>query len=276
MYNGNPKMSPRDDSPYTTLGVSSTSNEEEIKKAYRKLALKWHPDKHTDEKSKEEAEKKFKQIAHAYEILTDKTKRASLDRSENPHRRRSAPSHAGSPGFRMHHPHSPHFNDMFRSPFDIFREFFGHRDPFENVFFDDAFTFPDVDSYAFKKRSSDVYNNNNNNNSHKCDSPRFSPNRVHIFYNDADKKARDDKNNSFSTVIRFSSPTEPGKNATVRKTSMSTKVVDGKKIVTKTVENEDEHIIEVHEDGELKCRTVTTPPTSPTCPPQTTTVISAK
>lgn len=38
---------------------------------YRKLALKWHPDKHTDDKSKEEAEQKFKKIAQAYEILTD-------------------------------------------------------------------------------------------------------------------------------------------------------------------------------------------------------------
>uniref|UniRef100_A0A8R1EHG9 J domain-containing protein n=1 Tax=Caenorhabditis japonica TaxID=281687 RepID=A0A8R1EHG9_CAEJA len=236
-------MAPREDSPYTTLGISSTSDDLEIKKAYRKLALKWHPDKHTDDKSKEEAEQKFKKIAQAYEILTDKKKRADLDRSENPglHRRRS------TPGFRMHS------HDLFRSPFDIFREFC--QDPFNNGFFDDPFPFPDVDSYAFKNgpRSADFHTKHNYH--------RFPPSRVHIFYDDV-KKERDDKN-SFSTVIRFSSPTEPGKNATVRKTSTSTKVVDGKKIVTKTVENGDEHIVEVHEDGELKCRTVSTPPASP-------------
>ncbi|CAB3402706.1 unnamed protein product [Caenorhabditis bovis] len=232
-------MAPREESPYTTLGISSNCDEIEIKKAYRKLALKWHPDKHTDEKSKEEAEKQFKKIAQAYEILSDKKKRADLDRAENPanHRRRSAP------GFRTH----AHDN-MFRSPFDIFREFFGHRDPFENVFFDDAFTFPDVDSYVFKN----------------ANRTRFPSSRVHIFYDDNANKKDKDNNNTFSTVIRFSSPTEPGKPAVVRKTSTCTKVVDGKKIVTKTVENEDEHIVEVHEDGELKTRTVTTPPTSPT------------
>ncbi|CCD73957.1 J domain-containing protein [Caenorhabditis elegans] len=243
-------MAPREDSPYITLGISSTSDDVEIKKAYRKLALKWHPDKHTDDKSKEEAEQKFKKIAQAYEILTDKKKRADLDRTENPglHRRRSTPG-------GMHRMHS---HDMFRSPFDIFREFFGNRDPFENVFFDDAFTFPDVDSYAFKHppRSADFTTKNHYH--------RFPSSRVHIFYDEnKNTKERDDKN-TFSTVIRFSSPTEPGKNATVRKTSTSTKLVDGKKIVTKTVENGDEHIVEVHEDGELKCRTVTTPPTSPT------------
>ncbi|CAD6199894.1 unnamed protein product [Caenorhabditis auriculariae] len=227
-------MPPRDDSPYVTLGIPSNSDETEIKKAYRKLALKWHPDKH-DDTSKEEAEVKFKKIAQAYEILSDSKKRADFDRSENPaaFRRRSAPHH------RHHHP------DMFRSPFDIFREFFGHRDPFEGIFFDDAFSFPDIGSYAHKKPSN----------------RRFSSPRVHIFYDE--KRPRDD-NCQFSTVIRFSSPTEPGKNASVQKMSTTTKLVDGKKIVTKTVENDSEHIIEVHEDGELKSRTVTTPPTSPT------------
>ena len=57
---------------YEILGISKSSNEEEIKKAYRKLAIKYHPDKNPDDKA---AEEKFKEAAEAYEVLSNPEKR---------------------------------------------------------------------------------------------------------------------------------------------------------------------------------------------------------
>ena len=61
---------------YEILGVPKSASTEEIKKAYRKLAKEWHPDKHKGDKT---AEEKFKQINNAYEVLSDAQKRAQYD-----------------------------------------------------------------------------------------------------------------------------------------------------------------------------------------------------
>ena len=62
------------DSYYDLLGVSKSAEETEIKKAYRKLAIKYHPDKSPEDK-KEEYTEKFKEISEAYEVLSDSDKR---------------------------------------------------------------------------------------------------------------------------------------------------------------------------------------------------------
>ncbi|KAK9724074.1 hypothetical protein RND81_05G046000 [Saponaria officinalis] len=74
------KLSKRKDW-YKILGVSKMASVQEIKRAYKKLALQWHPDKNAD--NREEAENKFREIAAAYEVLGDDEKRARYDSGED-------------------------------------------------------------------------------------------------------------------------------------------------------------------------------------------------
>ena len=62
--------------PYAVLGVSKSATQDEVKKAYRKLAMQYHPDKNKGDKK---AEAKFKEISAAYEILGDAKKRKEYD-----------------------------------------------------------------------------------------------------------------------------------------------------------------------------------------------------
>ncbi|KAJ2888810.1 Molecular chaperone (DnaJ super) [Coemansia asiatica] len=85
---------------YAILGVSKTASEDELKKAYRKLALKWHPDRHKDDK--EAAEKKFKDISEAYEVLSDKNKRQIYDQFGEEGLKGGVPPGGGASGFPGH------------------------------------------------------------------------------------------------------------------------------------------------------------------------------
>ena len=62
---------------YDVLGIAKSASKDEIKKAYRKLAMKWHPDRNSE--NTKEAEARFKEIAEAYSVLSDDKKRKVFD-----------------------------------------------------------------------------------------------------------------------------------------------------------------------------------------------------
>lgn len=106
---------------YEVLGVPHDADAEAIKKAYRKLALQYHPDRNPGDKT---AEEKFKELAEAYEVLSDPQKRAAYD--EYGHaafdaRARAARATGG-------------FAGGFHDPFEIFREVFGGGSLFDEFF----------------------------------------------------------------------------------------------------------------------------------------------
>ncbi|KAJ1685013.1 hypothetical protein LUZ63_016403 [Rhynchospora breviuscula] len=110
---------------YKVLQVDRNANDEDLKKAYRKLAMKWHPDKNPS--NKKEAEAKFKQISEAYEVLSDPHKRTIYDQygeeglnSEMPP---TGPSGSSSFFSNGGGPGGFHFNP--RNADDLFAELFG-------------------------------------------------------------------------------------------------------------------------------------------------------
>ncbi len=105
-------MSKRD--PYDVLGVGRNATADEIKKAYRQMAIKFHPDKNPGDKA---AEERFKEAASAYEILSDPEKKASYDRFGH-----AGQGMGGGGGFQGG---GMNMEDIFSQFGDIFGEAFG-------------------------------------------------------------------------------------------------------------------------------------------------------
>ena len=113
---------------YQVLGIPKSARPEEIRRAYRVLALRYHPDKNKDA----DAEERFKEITEAYEVLNDKEKRQKYNKygSENRIKKEMHPSHASFNSWAFPSSH----------PFDLFQSSFGHPDLFFSSNFDPLLT----------------------------------------------------------------------------------------------------------------------------------------
>ncbi|XP_068430139.1 dnaJ homolog subfamily B member 5 [Clinocottus analis] len=134
-----PAIKPTGKDFYKVLGVIPESNEDEIKKAYRKMALKFHPDKNSDA----DAEDKFKEIAEAYEVLTDPKKRSLYDQFGE-EGLKSGSSMAGQGNSCRSNVHTdPHatFSSFFHGS-DHFDIFFGNDNDGEEDLFNPFRRFP--------------------------------------------------------------------------------------------------------------------------------------
>uniref|UniRef100_A0A3Q3MMW3 DnaJ heat shock protein family (Hsp40) member B2 n=1 Tax=Mastacembelus armatus TaxID=205130 RepID=A0A3Q3MMW3_9TELE len=199
---------------YSILGVPKTASQDDIKKAYRKLALKWHPDKNPD--NKEEAERKFKELAEAYEVLSDRSRRGEYDRYGNDRMRHTGSSSSDfSSDF-------PGFTFTFRSPDEVFREFFGGQDPFSS-FFDDFSSFGGSSS-------------------------RLGPSRFFSF------PSAGVEFTSFSSSLGGLNGMDSigGGMGNFKSVSTSTRIINGKRTTTKKIKENGQERIEIEEDGVLK------------------------
>ncbi|KAL3943809.1 MAG: hypothetical protein SGBAC_002138, partial [Bacillariaceae sp.] len=122
---------------YEVLGLSQDATEADIKKSYRKLALKHHPDKQTTEEGRKNAHAKFAKISNAYELLSDAKKKQEYDyqrkygtttggrpRDRGSSSSSSNPRQRSRDHFEEHFHHHNHFHNFrFHDPFEIFEQF---------------------------------------------------------------------------------------------------------------------------------------------------------
>lgn len=129
---------------YEVLGVSKNASSEELKTAYRKSALQWHPDKHQGE-DKKKAEEKFKEINEAYQVLSDPQKKSAYDQFGHAAFEQGGAGQGPFGGFGKTYQQGPFSYTYYTSggqpemefdfggfadPFEIFEQFFGSASPF--------------------------------------------------------------------------------------------------------------------------------------------------
>ncbi|XP_054287077.1 dnaJ homolog subfamily B member 6-like isoform X3 [Macrosteles quadrilineatus] len=269
---------------YRVLEVHRQASVAEIKKAYRKLALKWHPDKNPD--NPDEANKKFKEISEAYEVLSDDAKRKVYDqRSATPkvstarpngktsfrnyfqfetpfarffEKKRRVYDQYGKDGLnqdrsrgRNRHHHDADFDFhgfggfpfTFRDPEDVFREFFGGS-PFQDLF------------GGSRQRHSHP--------SSTLSTSLFGPFGLGLglgfedMFGNAHAGLPDDGFLGSAQFTSFSTSfgSGGGSNPAVKRTSTSTRFINGKKITTKKVQENGKETVLQYENDVLTSKTV--------------------
>lgn len=230
---------------YSALELSKTATPQEIKQAYRKLALRWHPDKNLDKK--EEAEKRFKEINEAYEVLSDEKKRKIYDQygkeGLDGGGKRMRRHYHGRGADSSFDDFTPFFQFSFRNPEDVFREFFG-GDPFAD-FFGNNLDGKNHNGSSGGLRTRDPFQG-------PFQGSGFAFGSFPFLFNDMHSGFPDFTSSFNSTVSTASSTPSVG----VKKTTTSTRFVNGKKIETKRVLYNGTETVTVYEDGVLKSRTV--------------------
>lgn len=226
---------------YEILGVDKDANDAEIKKAYRKLALKWHPDKNTD--NREEAERMFKVISEAYEVLSDPEKRKVYDVY-------GKDGLVGGGGMGAGASFGPSFQFHFMNPNDLFQQFFGSSFPV----FDDGFAGPSwTRQHSQEQRSSSGRQRQAQRGMHPFGGGMFAG--FSSFDDDPffSNSGFGSGFSSFSTFSNFGGGGGGGGNFVSQSTS--TRTVNGNQVTTKKTVQGGRVVKEVYENGQLKERT---------------------
>ncbi|XP_037069343.1 dnaJ homolog subfamily B member 6-B-like isoform X2 [Pollicipes pollicipes] len=254
---------------YRVLDVPRNASTDQIKKSYRKLALRWHPDKNLN--NKEEATKRFRDISEAYEVLSDDKKRKTYDKYGKEGVRNGGPSPAHAHQYQHHHHHHGGFPDddfnflftgfTFRDPEDVFREFFG-SDPLSdllNGMLDPLSGGVPRRARPGRSRGSRHPPSAGAPASQLMSPALFSPfglGGLGMMSSFAAIDAMMDgmgPGGGFVTADSFSTHMGPG-GAAMKRTSTSTKYVNGKKITTRRVYDNGRETVETYENDVLKQR----------------------